>query len=130
MSESVSRVMKQHGMITAIKPVQTIRNYLVNPKDKSQTGETTECVYTIPCKNCSKSYIGEFETSRKLDDRVKKHKKGSESTSLAKGHHTRAATRANLTERHKSMITDPLRRTIMLSIGRSPGLKEENQIEQ
>ena len=39
----------------AMKPLETIRNILVHPKDKQ---EPREGVYTIDCENCEKKYTG------------------------------------------------------------------------
>ena len=71
LSESISRIMKSHGISTALKPHRTIRNVLVKPKDKREIGETAECVYKIPCNNCERVYIG--ETGRKLNTRITEH---------------------------------------------------------
>ena len=49
---------------------------LVHPKDKKEPRETTDVVYSIPCKNCDKQYIG--ETGRKFGLRVDEHKSEAE----------------------------------------------------
>jgi len=48
----------------ASKPLRTMRNELVHPKDKVQFEDVSECTYQIPCKNCDKVYVG--ETGRNL----------------------------------------------------------------
>ena len=103
LTESISRVMKEHGITTAVKPYQTIRQILVKPKDKRGVGETAECVYKIPCKNCDRVYIG--ETGRKLETRVKEHKMDT-GQATSKGYFTRSSRSESQTERHKSAITD------------------------
>jgi len=41
---------------------------LVHPKDRQEKEDLTECVYKVPCANCSdKTYIG--ETGRKFEVR-------------------------------------------------------------
>ena len=59
-----------------------------------------EGVYSITCKNCNATYIG--ETKRTLGIRVKEHKEDTEKASVS-----RPYTRSNIEkEMHKSAITD------------------------
>ena len=58
LSESVQRVFIKHNEATSIKPHQTLRNLLVNPKDKQEKNDKCEVVYGIPCKSCETVYIG------------------------------------------------------------------------
>ena len=104
LTESVTRVMKQHGISTAVKPLKTVRNYLVRPKDKREKGETSEVVYEIPCKNCDKSYIG--ETKRRLDVRISEHKKETEEQTSSHAQFTRATRKSSVTEIHKSAVCE------------------------
>ena len=50
---------KKNPISVAMKPHQILRNIWVHPKNK---GEPKERVYTIDCKNCSKTYVGETKT--------------------------------------------------------------------
>jgi len=59
LSEATKRTFRKYGISTAVKPYKTLRNLLVHPKDKRTIGQTGECVYKIPCHNCSSTYIGE-----------------------------------------------------------------------
>ena len=52
--------------------VNTLRNILVHPKDIRDALQTAETIYEIPCKNCSKTYIG--ETGRLFKTRLNEHK--------------------------------------------------------
>ena len=65
LSEAIERIFRKYGISTAVKPYKTLRNLLVHHKDKRTIGQTGECVYKIPCHNCSSTYIGETgEVSR------------------------------------------------------------------
>ncbi|XP_072050140.1 uncharacterized protein [Amphiura filiformis] len=103
LSQRVRRVFKKHGINTAFKPHQTLRNILVHPKDKRDVKQTSDCVYETPCLNCDKSYIG--ETSRLFGTRLKEHK--TEAGKASKKAYTRAQRQASVTgEENKSAITD------------------------
>lgn len=104
LTESVSRIMKTHGVTTAIRPHKTIRNELVKPKDQRLLGETAECVYKIPCANCEKVYVG--ETGRRLGTRLQEHQKEVEMEGLKQSQYTRSTRLASLSEYHKSAVTD------------------------
>ena len=56
-----------------MRPTNTLKNLLVHPKDKKDITQTSDVVYDIPCKGCSKSYIG--ETGRQFEYRLNEHKK-------------------------------------------------------
>ena len=53
-------------------PHQTLRNFLVHPKDKRGPLKTAEAIYEVPCKGCSNTYIGEI--GRLLKTRLAEHK--------------------------------------------------------
>ena len=53
-------------------PHQTLRNFLVHPKDKREPLQTAEAIYEVPCKGCSQTYIS--ETVRLLKTRLAEHK--------------------------------------------------------
>ena len=103
LSQRVRRIFKKHGMNTAFKPHQTLRNILVHPKDKRDIKETSDCVYEIPCLNCDKTYIG--ETSRLFGTRLKEHK--TEAEKASKKAFTRSQRQASISGwDNKSAITD------------------------
>ena len=63
-------------MKVAQKPHQTIGNLFPKPKDPVPKDQTRGAIYSIPCKDCDKSYIG--ETKRKFSTRLKEHQKAVE----------------------------------------------------
>ena len=70
-SERAERIFRKYGIRTAMKPMNTLRQLLVHPKDKREREEICECVYEIPCAVCERSYIG--ETGRSSGLRLKEH---------------------------------------------------------
>ena len=101
-TERVSRVMKNYNLSTAMKPHCTIRRQLVHPKDKREPRDVTHAVYSIPCKNCDKVYVG--ETARLVGTRIDEHKK--EADALSKKIATRATRKTSLDTEWKSATTD------------------------
>ena len=67
-SEPIKRILSNDNIKVAQKPYQTIGNLFPKPKD-----QTRGTIYSIPCKDCHKSYIG--ETKRKFSTRLKEHQK-------------------------------------------------------
>ena len=102
LNEAFARILKSHGIATANRPHRTLRNFVVHPKDKVRDEEKTELIYCVPCKNCSRSYVG--ETGRKFGPRIKEHKK--EVDSFTAGTQTRASRARESSVTHKSAITD------------------------
>ena len=79
---------------------------LVHPKDKQLKEGTPNCVYEIPCKNCSTTYVG--ETKRQFGIRLSEHRKEAEKASKTK--YTRSQRKESQTELNKSAITDHVAR--------------------
>ena len=102
LSESVDRVMRKHRISTAMRPHQTIRSMLVHPKDKVNLQSKCNLVYSIPCQNCDKVYIG--ETGRNFRYRLEEHKKDVNTHQLK--NYTRSERTASLSDYNKSGITD------------------------
>ena len=75
-SEPIKRILSNHNIKVAQKPHQTIGNLFPKPKDPVPKDQTRGAFYSIPCKDCDKSYIG--ETKRKFSTRLKEHKKAVE----------------------------------------------------
>ena len=84
-----------------MKPYITFRRMLVHPKDKRDPLQTADSVYEIPCKSCSKTYIG--ETGRIFKTRLSEHQKEAEKQSAK--NFTRSQ-RKTSSETFKSAITE------------------------
>ena len=93
----------QIASLTAMKPVNTIKQVLVHPKDKRERKDISEVVYEIPCKACDHSYIG--ETGRSLGVRLREHQKDCDSIPQER-RYTRGEKRASEQVLHKSAVTD------------------------
>ena len=72
-SEPIQRVFRKHGVSIYHKPINTIRQLLVHPKDKTNREQKTGVIYQIDCETCKGTYIG--ETARTLGKRLDEHKK-------------------------------------------------------
>ena len=58
-------------MNTYYKPYNTIKNWLVHPKDKTPDAKKCGVIYNVQCGNCPKTYVG--ETARTFETRLKEH---------------------------------------------------------
>ena len=67
-SEPIKRVLSNQNIKVAQKPHQTIGNSFSKPKDPVPKDQTRGAIYSIPSKDCDKSYIG--ETKRKFSTRL------------------------------------------------------------
>ena len=48
-AEKLKRAFLKHNVATAMRPTNTLKNILVNPKDKKDITEPSDVVYAIPC---------------------------------------------------------------------------------
>ena len=73
--KSIKNICKRYGIQTHFKGNSTIKNMLVNPKDKDPLDKKSEAMYWYQCGEftCDEEYIG--ETSRTLLERYKEHLK-------------------------------------------------------
>ncbi|XP_072048792.1 uncharacterized protein [Amphiura filiformis] len=71
LSEKLSYIFRDHGVNAYHKPVNTIRSFLVHPKDKTPKPNKCGVIYKISCPDCENTYVG--ETSRSLGTRFKEH---------------------------------------------------------
>ena len=107
LSEAIKRTFAKYDIKTAMKPVCTLKQQLVHPKDQRTLEERSGLVYRIPCESCDCVYVG--ETARNFKYRLKEHKKDVD-TASANRVFTRAAKKTSEAEFHKSAITDHVMR--------------------
>ena len=58
------RISNNCGIKVALKPFQTLGHSFVKPKDRVSTIQKTHAVYSIPCSECEKEYLG--QTKRQI----------------------------------------------------------------
>ena len=75
-TEPIKRVLNSYNIKVALKPRQTIGNFFPKPKDPVPKDQTRGVIYSNPCKDCDKLYIG--ETKRKFNARLREHQKAVE----------------------------------------------------
>ena len=73
-TEALSRKIRKAGVTVHVRPINTLRNMLVSPKDKVSKPDRTCVVYDIQCEDCDSRYIGETERPLK---RLKEHNRES-----------------------------------------------------
>ena len=78
-SETVARVFQSKGIHTHYKPINSIRQQLVAPKDRTKMEHKSGTVYHIMCDDCPAAYVGESE--RTLKTRLAEHRRPSSSSS-------------------------------------------------
>ena len=71
-SEHIRRILAECNIQIRFKTVNTLRQLLSHPKDQTQIGKQSCVVYSIPCRDCNSSYIG--ETGQHLSTRLHQHK--------------------------------------------------------
>ena len=75
LSESFKRTCKKYGIEVHLKGGPTIKNLLMNPKDKDPVLKRSGVIYRFKCNRveCHEEYIG--ESARNFGDRFKEHLK-------------------------------------------------------
>ena len=73
LSESIRRIFTPLGIRTCFCPHQTLRRTLVHLKDRIEPERRAGVVYKIPCRSCTKVYVG--QTGRTLEHRLKEHRR-------------------------------------------------------
>ena len=70
-TERIQRVLGQHKIKSAVRPLRTVKQLLSRPKDSIKKEKQTGVVYAIPCSDCNAVYVG--ETGRSLATRTREH---------------------------------------------------------
>ena len=73
LSESIHRVLAPLAIQVTFCPCRTLRQELVHPKDPVPANHRKGVVYSIPCAECPRTYIG--QTGRSLDHRLREHRR-------------------------------------------------------
>ena len=74
MTERLQQVFRKHDIALHSKPGYTVKQALVDPKDKLSGDEKRGVIYSVRCQSCDAEYIG--ETERKLSTRMREHSVG------------------------------------------------------
>ena len=114
LSEELQRVFKKHDINIYHKPGNTLRSFLVKPKDPTPTVNKCGVVYNINCNSCDDSYIG--ETARSLGQRFQEHQT-----------HDQSAIKEHLSASGHSVSLDDVR--ILTSEARLDARKVKEAIE-
>ena len=71
LSESLRRVLSPLAIQVTFRPFRTLRQELVHPKNPVPINCRKGVVYSIPCAECARAYIG--QTRRSLDHQFQEH---------------------------------------------------------
>ena len=72
-AEPIRRVLNNCVIKVALKPFRTLGHVFAKPKDRFPTDRKTHAVYSIPCCDCEKVYLG--QTRRQFCTRLKEHQR-------------------------------------------------------
>ena len=72
LSQSIRRILSSLAIKVTFCPLRTLRQELVHPKDPIPERQRKGIVYSVPCNECSRAYIG--LTGRSLDHRIAEHR--------------------------------------------------------
>jgi hypothetical protein len=84
LSEKLTTIFRNHNVGTYHKPINTIRSFLVHPKDKIADAKKCGVVYQVNCANCDATYVG--EAIRSLNTRYNDHCKTTGATTAVGDH--------------------------------------------
>ena len=73
LSESIRRVLAPLAIQVTYRPFKSLRQELVHPMDPVPANYRKGVVYSIPCAECPRTYIG--QTGRSLDHRLQEHRR-------------------------------------------------------
>ena len=83
MKEKLCRSTVINKTLIKIQDIQTISKMFPKPKDQMDKEDTRDPVYDIPCANCSKSYVGETQRTRKSEHQKAVARRQGEKLALA-----------------------------------------------
>ena len=73
LSESLRRVLSPFAIQVTFRPFRTLQQELDHPKDPVPVNRRKSVVYSIPCAECPRAYIG--QTGRSLDHWLQEHRR-------------------------------------------------------
>ena len=73
LSQSIHRVLSPLAIKVTFRPLRTLKQELVRPKDPVAEKQRKGVVYSILCGVCPRTYIG--QTGRTLDHRLAEHQR-------------------------------------------------------
>ena len=128
-SEKLRRVFSSYGISICFKPHKTLHKILVAPKDRTKVEDQTGVVYRIPCRGCSKVYVG--ETKRSVGERIKEHPaKFANNLSAVAEHHQKTGHKPDLDNvevlcREDKLLPRKVREAIFIKKKTSPTLNKD-----
>ena len=72
-TEPIKRILSNCNIKVALKPYLTLGHIFAKPKDPVKTNQKTHAVYSIPCGDCEKEYLG--QSKHQFGTRLKEHQK-------------------------------------------------------
>ncbi len=72
-TEPIKRILSNCNIKVTLKPYLTLGHIFAKPKDPIPTNQKTHAVYSIPCNDCEKEYLG--QSKRQFGTRLKEHQK-------------------------------------------------------
>lgn len=84
LSHKITKILKPHNIELVHKPQNQIKEIFTKLKTSTPKSKKSNLVYSIPCKNCDKQYIG--QTSQSLHDRLNAHKYTKNATTALNKH--------------------------------------------
>ncbi len=72
-TEPIKRILSICNIKVALKPYLTLGHIFAKPKDPIPTNQKTHAVYSIPCNDSEKEYLG--QSKRQFGTRLKEHQK-------------------------------------------------------
>ena len=131
LSENLQRIFQSYNVPTYHKPVNTLKNLLVKPKDKTKLENQCGVVYHIECQECKQSYIG--ETGRNLGIRFKEHTSRQGTNSAVKDHihetgHKISIDNVKIIDKEENWHRRKIREAIQIA-RRSPTLNRDKGLE-
>ena len=58
-TEPIKRILSNCNIKVALKPYLTLGHIFAKPKDPVKANQKTHAVYSIPCGDCEKEYLGQ-----------------------------------------------------------------------